>query len=1207
MPRYGLLLLFIAGTAVAEHPQQPNRATQGSSAGADDLGTAAAEQVAAMWATDPFRPGYALGNHRVELSIPSNLVDAPLVQARVVWRRRPSRPLNHTTVVCGTPPLADGANITLLPNCTLLFGSTLDIGTVAFAPSGHRVVHVYYMPYTFSGGSGGYSIKFTRADPNPDAHPRRSLQPGQDTTPTHGAAPLARVTGFFARTEFDAWSSMENAASASEAAAFVKNATAGEGPPPFLLFTELRQRQVRMVDALPISWVARRNRTSLSDTVAPGEFYVFIVGVYATTGHDVTVTGYTVKPRRAASARADGPGLDAEKSQPVAVNCFNLEGNRFNGTRFTQTQTIVRRTVGALYFGVNTSGTAAGTSLEFSLAIHAKGIGGGPPTTASVMVALDAKGPGLPSHGDRESWRLARMRWLDSTDGRDDDVSLGYTPIAIQPPVALPVLDPTAPNAPTARTPPAGRLFEVGVLDRKLTFDGGTGLPTSLVSNGHEILAAPIRFIATTADGESAVCRAGADMTHASPQQHGQGRATWSVTTLCGASNLELSIIATLTYEGCLNLVATARGAAGEAIALVDLRLEVPYKLDQAVFSMGIGMISGYRPKATSWSWSQYGKSCTQPTDPTKGSPADIVPQVWLGTPDAGLRIALKGSDPEWDSPEDYPKLPNASGFANCKPLANTNASTARADCAGTISLRELPPTAARQGGARSSQREGARGGAAVMYTASLGAVTIAKGMSTALHFDLLVTPLKPVNLSQHFSTRYFHFGEQMPMPGSNLTLKESVEQMKQLGVTWVVIHQGSNLNPYINYPIREDLMGTPSLQTFVDLCHGAGLKVKLYFTTRELSNRCAELFALKSLPGHEVLYGDGSGSNGEGGGGSDDGGGAWLQEHLGGDYKVAWSTVGYPWLGGMKGVRADEAIADNGASRWDNYYVEANAYLLDTPGTDGLYLDAIAFDRTTMERIRKKMERKKGKGIRMDIHRSGGWYCHGPGYGTPSLRYMQHFAWTDSLWMGEGFDYWGSTPEWWLLETSGLPFGVTGDMIREGTTGGNARGQGCPDPNRWLGMVFGMGTRLGFGTPLGANVTSAPNVKEVVPVWRFWIEHGLSGSSMVGWWSEAPVVTTNDTDVKATVYVWPKPERRIVIALGNFGNTTKSVQLTLGPGAATLGDSLGNNAGGYRDGVGIAAEAEAIDAYQSAATFAKGISVPCDAKRGWLLLATVP
>ena len=109
------------------------------------------------------------------------------------------------------------------------------------------------------------------------------------------------------------------------------------------------------------------------------------------------------------------------------------------------------------------------------------------------------------------------------------------------------------------------------------------------------------------------------------------------------------------------------------------------------MFAMGIGMISGYRPEsAVTWSWNEYGQYCSQPTDNTKGSPADIVPQVWLGTPEAGLRIALKGPDPEWNSPEDYPKVPTASAFANCRP--DPNAAAPHALCAGTVSLRSWSP-----------------------------------------------------------------------------------------------------------------------------------------------------------------------------------------------------------------------------------------------------------------------------------------------------------------------------------------------------------------------------------------------------------------------------------------------------------------------------------------------------------------------------------
>ena len=67
----------------------------------------------------------------------------------------------------------------------------------------------------------------------------------------------------------------------------------------------------------------------------------------------------------------------------------------------------------------------------------------------------------------------------------------------------------------------------------------------------------------------------------------------------------------------------------------------------------------------------------------------------------------------------------------------------------------------------------------------------------------------------------------------------------------------------------------------------------------------------------------------------------------------------------------------------------------------------------------------------------------HSPHHPDP----RRSFAWADSLWFGEGFDYQGTSADWWLLEASGLPYGLTGDMIGA-----------CP-PNRWLGMVFGAST----------------------------------------------------------------------------------------------------------------------------------------------------
>ena len=90
-------------------------------------------------------------------------------------------------------------------------------------------------------------------------------------------------------------------------------------------------------------------------------------------------------------------------------------------------------------------------------------------------------------------------------------------------------------------------------------------------------------------------------------------------------------------------------------------------------------------------------------------------------------------------------------------------------------------------------------------------------------------------------------------------------------------------------------------------------------FTTRELTNRAPELFAIKALPGNEIIR-PGIG-----------GGGAWLQEHLGHDeYAVGWSSVNYvkeengSFFGLdalLPGVRADEAVLDSGVSRWNNWY----------------------------------------------------------------------------------------------------------------------------------------------------------------------------------------------------------------------------------------------------------------------------------------------
>ena len=71
------------------------------------------------------------------------------------------------------------------------------------------------------------------------------------------------------------------------------------------------------------------------------------------------------------------------------------------------------------------------------------------------------------------------------------------------------------------------------------------------------------------------------------------------------------------------------------------------------------------------------------------------------------------------------------------------------------------------------------------------------------------------------------------------------------MGFNAVTIHQGCELNPFINYPFSPNV--TARLSEYTAERHKAGVAVQLYYTVRELSNRASELPVLRSL-GTEIL-----------------------------------------------------------------------------------------------------------------------------------------------------------------------------------------------------------------------------------------------------------------------------------------------------------------------------------------------------------------
>lgn len=343
----------------------------------------------------------------------------------------------------------------------------------------------------------------------------------------------------------------------------------------------------------------------------------------------------------------------------------------------------------------------------------------------------------------------------------------------------------------------------------------------------------------------------------------------------------------------------------------------------------------------------------------------------------------------------------------------------------------------------------------AVVYS---GKRELKAGENVDFEWSLLMTPVKKINTQSQFTDRYYHNGGN-PMP---------TDDDLACGVKVVNLHHANNFNPHINYPF----IAVDSMKWFVKQLHAKGKKVKIYYTIRELTNYTPEIWALRSL-GNEIL-GEGKG-----------GGYPWLREHLIDGYRPQWYQY-------FPDKSADASIVNApGDSRWYNYYIEGLAWLVRNVDIDGLYLDDVSYDRRTVKRIRKVLDHEK-PGCLLDLHSNTGFSI------GPANQYAEYFPYLDKLWFGESFQYDQMPPENWLVEVSGIPFGLMGDMLQGGG-------------NRWRGMVYGMTVRHPWTTE---GLKCDPR-----PVWKIWDEFGIESSTMKGYWEKDCPVTTTQTGIHATVY----------------------------------------------------------------------------------------
>ena len=400
------------------------------------------------------------------------------------------------------------------------------------------------------------------------------------------------------------------------------------------------------------------------------------------------------------------------------------------------------------------------------------------------------------------------------------------------------------------------------------------------------------------------------------------------------------------------------------------------------------------------------------------------------------------------------------------------------------------------------------------------GKRSVKKGDRLYYYFNLALTPFRPIDTDKQWRERYHHN-------------YEFLDGIQKRGANVINIHHANAINPFINYPF----LRTKEMKAYIDGAHARDMKVKIYNTVRELSNSCVEMFALRSL-GNEIF------SEGPGGGFS------WLQEHLDQNYIGAW------FVPGLK----DAAIVNSGVSRWHNYYLEGLDWLMKNVGIDGLYIDDLAFDRMTMKRIRKVMNRTN-PGAMIDLH-SANQYNPKDGFANSANLYLEHFPYLDRLWFGEYFNY-DFPPEFWLVEVSGIPYGLMGEMLEGGG-------------NPWRGMLYGMTGR-------------SPRVDNG-PLWKQWDSFGMQNSEMIGYWVKDNPVKTGSEKTLATVY--SHMGDKALISLATWEDTDAKVKLSIDWAKLGLDPSK------------VTLHAPAIENFQQEATWKPGDEIVVPKGKGLLIIA---
>jgi hypothetical protein len=569
-----------------------------------------------------------------------------------------------------------------------------------------------------------------------------------------------------------------------------------------------------------------------------------------------------------------------------------------------------------------------------------------------------------------------------------------------------------------------------------------------LVPDGEAVTSHPFRFIVEKENGEMIEFEPAALEFTDRSPSH----LSWQV--IHNGEECELVCKGRMEYDGYMDYELALQSK--ESLKVKDIRLEIPINKNKGKYMMGLNHEGGLRTPQWEWKW-----------DTTKNQD-----MLWIGDVNGGLRFKWKA--------ENY-----------VRPLINIYYS---------FGPLHLPP----------SWGNGGRGGVnvrekdnVVMVSAYSGQRELSPGEVLHYDFELLITPFKTIDKQIKYGDRYFHGG------GTRIASRK-VDMAEKAGANVLNIHHAEDIYPFINYPHLDENMN--ELKELVADAHEHDIRLKLYYTTRELTKNLPEFWAFYSLNGEIMFPGPGNASRTEAL--HPDGPKEWLIENLREKYIPAWYNEIRE--GKFKG-EIDLSVITTPDSRLNNFYIGGLDLMLHELKIDGVYIDDSALDRITLRRARKLIDQYRPEG-RMDLHswnHFNGW----AGYANCLNLYMDLLPYFDLVWIGEGRDY-DRMPDHWLVEVSGIPFGLPGQMLQGGG-------------NPWRGMVYGITNRAGYAGKVGGPTE----------IWKFWDQYNFNDKKMIGYWDEKNPVKSSNDRVKATLY---RGAEECIIALANWGDRDERCSLDM-------------------------------------------------------------